>query len=134
MAKVAGRKVRIYQGSGTGRVVVAGARADSISINNEPIDITDKAADGDRTMLDDVSVRSVDMTVEGLLDGDSLLAAALGSKTGLIDAYEIEIDGIGTVSGDFHFSSMEIGAPHDDATTFTATIASSGPTVFTPVT
>lgn len=133
MAKVAGRKIRIYQGSGSTRVVVAGARSDSITINNTPIDITDKNDDGWRTFLDDVSVRSVDMSVEGLLDGSSLLAASLGVSTGLLDAYEIDIDGIGVVSGNFHFNNMEIGAPHDDGATFTAAIQSSGVITFTPV-
>jgi predicted secreted protein len=131
MTKVAGRKVRIYEGSGVGRTLVAGARSDSITINNEPIDITDKAADGWRTMLNDASVRSVDMTVEGLLDGISLLSKSLGASTDLIDEYEIEIDGIGLAGGMFHFSNMTIGAPHDDAATFTATINSSGEITFT---
>jgi predicted secreted protein len=132
MAKVAGRKVRIYQGTGGGRVLVAGARSDSITINNEAIDITDKGDDGWRTMLNDASVRTVDMSVEGLLDGASLLAAALGNTTALIGAYEIDIDGIGIASGNFHFSNFVIGAPHDNATTFTASIQSSGPITFTP--
>jgi predicted secreted protein len=134
MTKVAGRRVRIYQGSGTGRVLVAGARSDSININNEAIDITDKSSDGWRTMLNDASVRTVDMTVEGLLDGDSLLSAALGDTDNLLGDYEIEIEGIGTVAGEFHFSSFEIGAPHDDAATFTASIASSGPIAYAAAT
>jgi predicted secreted protein len=134
MAKIAGRRVRIYQGSGTGRVLVAGARSDSITINNEAIDITDKGDDGWRTMLNDASVRSVDMSVEGLLDGDGLLAAALGDTDALLGDYEIEMEGIGLVAGEFHFSSFEIGAPHDDAATFTASIASSGEITFTAVT
>lgn len=132
MAKVAGRKVRIYEGTSVGAgTLVAGARSDSITINNGAIDITDKGDDGWRTFLNDASVRSVDMSVTGLLDGDSLLSAALGVTTALIGDYIIDIDGIGTVAGEFHFSSLEIGAPHDDATTFTAAIASSGPVVFT---
>lgn len=131
MAKLAGRKIRIYEGDVATGTLVAGARSDSISINNEAIDITDKGDDGWRTFLNDASVRSVDMSVEGLLDGSSLLSAALGVTTALIGEYTIDIDGIGTVSGDFHFSSFEIGAPHDDAATFTASIASSGVIAFT---
>jgi predicted secreted protein len=131
MAKVAGRKIRIYQGSGVSRTIVAGARADSITINNEAIDVTDKESDGWRTLLDDASVRSVDMKVEGLLDGDSLLSAALGVTTALLGDYEIDIDGIGICAGSFHFSSFEIGAPHDDAATFTASIQSAGVIAFT---
>ncbi|MGB1388628.1 MAG: phage tail tube protein [Paracoccaceae bacterium] len=131
MSKVAGRKIRIYQGAGGSRTLVAGARSDSISINNEAIDVTDKSSDGWRILLDDASVRSVDMSVEGILDGDSLLSAALGNTTDLLGLYTIDIFGIGICEGDFHFSSFEIGAPHDDAATFTANIQSAGPIRFT---
>lgn len=133
MSKLAGRKVRIYEGLtvGTG-TLVAGARSDSISINNAAIDITDKGDDGWRTFLNDASVRTVEMSVEGLLDGSSLLAKAFGATTSLLGDYVIDIDGIGVVAGKFHFSSMEIGAPHDDAATFTASIASSGEITFSP--
>lgn len=135
MAKLAGRRVRIYEGTTVaGGTLVAGARSDSISINNEAIDITDKSSDGWRTMLDDASVRTVDMTVEGLLDGSSLLSKSLGATSALLGDYIIDIDGIGTVAGEFHFSSFEIGAPYDDAATFTATIASSGVIAFTAAT
>lgn len=132
MAKVAGRNVRIYEGTGSGRTLVAGARADSIAINNEAIDITDKGDEGWRTYLNDASVRSVDMTVTGMLDGDSLLNAAFGDTTALINPYEIEITGIGTASGDFHFSNITVEAPHDGASEFSATIASSGEITWTP--
>lgn len=131
MAKMAGRKIRIYQGSGMSRTLVAGARADSITINNEAIDVTDKASDGWRELLNDASVRSVDMSVEGLLDGKALLEASLGDTTDLLGLYTIDISGIGICEGDFHFSSFEIGAPHDDAATFTASIMSAGPVRFT---
>lgn len=126
MAKVAGRKIRIYQGTGSTRTLIAGARSDSVSINNQAIDGTDKASDGWRELLADASLRTVDMTVEGLLDGDTLLAAAFGETTDLLGDYTIDISGLGTCEGSFHFSSFEIGAPHDDGATFTATIASAG--------
>lgn len=133
MPAVAGRKVKIYEGTGPGATLVAGARSDSITINNEAIDITDKGDDGWRTLLNDASVRSVEMTVSGLLKGTSLLAKALGATTNLLGDYEIRVEGMGTYSGEFHFSSLEITAPHDDAAEFSATIASSGEISWTPV-
>ena len=59
MAAIAGRKVRIKRGS----TAVAGARADSFTINNEPIDITEKDDAGWRKYLADVGVRSIDAEV-----------------------------------------------------------------------
>ncbi|WP_395543276.1 phage tail tube protein [Neotabrizicola sp. sgz301269] len=133
MAAVAGRKVKIYEGTGVGATLVAGARSDSITINNEAIDITDKGDDGWRVFLNDASVRSVEMSVSGIIKGTSLIGKALGVTTDLLGDYEIRIDGMGTAAGQFHFSSLEITAPHDDATEFSATIASSGEITWTPV-
>ena len=132
MAKLAGRKVRIYVGTTVALgTLVAGARTESVTINNEPIDITDKDDDGIRTLLDDVSVRSVEMSVEGLLDGSTLIAKSLGTTTSMIDDYIMDIDGVGTVAGKFHLSSFEVGGPHEDAATFSASFASSGAITFT---
>lgn len=133
MAKVAGRKVKVYAGTGAGRTLVAGGRSDSINISNESIDITDKGDDGWRTLLDDASVRSVEITTEGLVDGPGLIGTALGATSGLLATYEIEIEGIGTASGEFFSSSYEISAPHDDAATYSLTFQSSGVITWTPV-
>ena len=126
MAKVAGRKVQIKEGTGAQATLVAGARSDSITINNEPIDVTDKGDDGWRTLLNDASVRSVEMSVSGLISGDSLIAKSLGATNNLFGPYEIDIDGIGVASGSFFFSNIEVSAPHDGAAEFSATIMSSG--------
>lgn len=135
MAKVAGRKVKLYSGSGSSKTLVAGGRTDNLTINNEPIDVTDKGDDGWRTLLADASVRSVDLSFEGLMDGQTLIGLALSENTAaLLAAYTIEIAGVGSVAGTFHLSSVEIGAPHDDATELTANFASSGVIEFTAVT
>jgi TP901-1 family phage major tail protein len=132
MAKLAGRKVKLYSGSGVGATLVAGGREDSITINNEAIDVTDKGDDGWRTLLADASVRSVDLSFSGLMDGSTLVALALNANTSaLLSEYEIRIEGVGVISGDFHASSVEIGAPHDDAVELSMSLASSGPITFT---
>jgi predicted secreted protein len=132
MTKVAGRKVKIKQGTGNSAVLIAGARSDSLTINNEPIDVTDKGDNGWRTMLDEASVRSVDGTVSGLVSGDSLIAQALGPTNSLLGEYEIEVEGLGVFSGQFWFSNIDLQAPHDDAFEFTASFASSGEVTWTP--
>lgn len=133
MAKVAGRKVKLYSGTGPTKTLVAGGRGHGITINNEPIDITDKGDDGWRTFLNDASVRSVDISFEGLMDGPTLIGVALGTDTSaLLADYSVEIDGIGAFTGNFHLSSIEIGSPHDDATEMSGTLASSGLITWTP--
>jgi TP901-1 family phage major tail protein len=128
MAAISGRKLRIKRGS----TAIAGARSDSITINNEPIDITDKDDAGWRTMLADVGVRSIDCEVEGILTDSTFLALAVGTASALLEAYTIEVDGIGDFTGNFYLASFAVTGEQADATTFTASIQSSGTITFTP--
>jgi TP901-1 family phage major tail protein len=128
MAAISGRKLRIKRGS----TAIAGARSDSITINNEPIDITDKDDAGWRTMLADVGVRSIDCEVEGILTDSTFLALAVGTASSLLEAYTLELDGIGDFTGDFYLASFAVTGEQADATTFTASLQSSGTITFTP--
>jgi predicted secreted protein len=128
MAAISGRKLRIKRGS----TAIAGARSDSITINNEPIDITDKDDAGWRTMLADVGVRSIDCEVEGILTDSTFLALAVGTASALLEAYTIELDGIGDFTGNFFLASFAVTGEQADATTFTASLQSSGTITFTP--
>lgn len=131
MSKMAGRKIKLYSGSGTSKALVAGGREHGITINNEPIDVTDKGDDGWRTLLADPSVRSVDIKFDGLMDGVALVALSLAEgTTALLAGYTVEIEGMGSISGTFHLSSIEIGSPHDDAAEISGTLASSGAVTF----
>jgi predicted secreted protein len=128
MAAISGRKLRVKRGS----TAIAGARSDSITINNEPIDITDKDDAGWRTMLADVGVRSIDCEVEGILTDSTFLALAVGTASALLEAYTLEVDGIGDFTGNFFLASFAVTGEQADATTFTASIQSSGTITFTP--
>lgn len=128
MAAISGRKVRIKRGS----TAIAGARSDSFTINNEPIDITDKDDAGWRTYLADVGVRSIDCEVEGVLDDSTFLALAVGAGSALLEAYTLDVIGIGEFTGNFYLASFAVTGEQADATTFTASIQSSGSITFTP--
>jgi len=129
MPAYTGRKLRIRRGA----TVIAGARTDSLTINNEPIDITDKDDAGWRTMLADVGVRSVDAEVEGVLDDASLIAISVGTATSILQAWTIEIQGLGSFTGNWHLASLAITGEQADAVTFTASIQSSGTITWTAV-
>jgi predicted secreted protein len=127
MPKIAGRKVNLYKGTGVVAVLVAGGREHGIKINNEPIDTTDKQSSGWREMLADVSVRSVDIDFSGLWDSATLVQSALATNTAtLLSAYEVRVEGLGTLSGNFFFNGLEVGSPHDDGTEVSGTLMSSG--------
>ena len=133
MAAGSGRRVRISAGTGVSAVPVAGARTDTLTINNESTDITDKDSLGWTTLLDDVSVRNIALSVEGILKGDFLLSVAAGASSALLSDYEIEIETVGTFAGDFFLGSFETGGAHDGENTFSASLASSGEITYTAV-
>jgi surface protein len=135
MAATAGRKVRISYNAGVGMAVIAGARTDSFTIANEMINITDKDDLGVQTLLNDIGVQSVSMDLEGVLKDDTLLALteAAASGTSLHDL-QVEIVGIGTLTcaGGFFLSNfVPSGAEGSDPTTFSCSMASSGPVTWT---
>lgn len=128
MAAMAGRKMRVKYDSGGGAAVIAGARTDSITINNTPIDITDKDDAGVQTLLDDIGTKGFEMSCEGVLVDDTLADLARDATEGsALHDFEFDIGTVGTYSGSFFISSFEqSGAEGDDPATFTATFTSSG--------
>ena len=118
---LSGRSVRISRNGSN----IVGARTDSVTINNEPLDITDKDDSGWRTMLADVGLRSVSCEVEGVLKDTVLLDDSVGTPTtALLKECVVTISGIGTLTGDFMLQGLQIGAEQADVVTFTATLES----------
>lgn len=118
---ISGRSVRISRNGSN----IVGARTDSVTINNEPLDITDKDDSGWRTMLADVGLRSVSCEIEGVLKDTVLMADSVGTATtALLKECVVTISGIGTLTGDFMLQGLQIGAEQADVVTFTATLES----------
>lgn len=129
MAASAGRSLRIKYDSGAGAAVIAGARTDSMTINNTSIDITDKDDSGIVTLLDDIGTKQFSLSVEGVAKDSTLgdLAENAGAGTAVHD-FEIAVAALKTYSGSFFVSDFEYsGAEGDEAMTFTCSLASSGP-------
>jgi predicted secreted protein len=128
MAAISGRKLRIkWNGN-----VVLGATSEDITINNEPIDITDKDDAGNRTLMADFAVRTVDATLNAIFKDDTLLAAALGTGAALLEASEVEIEDFGSITGNFFLNNVQLSGPQDNALTYTASLQSSGLMTYTP--
>ena len=129
MSAFAGRDAILTVATG----VPNGVKTKSVTINNEPIDITSDDDNGFRTMLADAGTMSVDMSVEGVVKDNQLVLLATGDGD-LIKACSIDFPGVGTISGDFFIASLELGAPHNDQATFTASLQSSGAFTFSAAT
>jgi len=125
---LSGRALRISRNG----VSIVGARTDNVTLNNEPLDITDKDDSGWRTMLADAGARSVSCEVQGILKDDALIADATGdAETVLLTECVVTISGLFTLTGDFYLQGLQLGAEQGDAVTFTATLESSGAFVAT---
>lgn len=126
MPAIVGRRVT-FTPTSSGGTPVTGMRTKTITINNEPIDITSDDDDGWRTFLgDDPALRSIDIAVEGVTKDAQLIELAATGGSGLISGYALEFTGLGTFTGDFYIGSLELGAPYNEAVTFSCTIQSSG--------
>ena len=111
-------------------VNIAGVRTKSVTIGNEAVDVTTDDDTGYRTLLEDPAQKQVDLSVEGLMKDDELLEEAADGTT-LIKACTITFPSGATVTGDFRFNNLELGAEFNAAITFTAEVQSTGPYTFT---
>jgi predicted secreted protein len=130
MAALAGRKVRIS----TGGSDFAGARVDSVAINREHIDVTDKDDSGVRKLLDEIGTHSVELTCSGIIKDDTLLDWA-ADPTDVLKTLSFEVETIGTLSGSFGLSSFNVGGNDGaEGATFEASFASAGVVTYTAAT
>jgi TP901-1 family phage major tail protein len=128
MAAETGRDLRIeYASDGSTYAVVAGARTDSLTFNNEAIDITDKDDDGVRTYLDDVSLKSMSLSCTGVAKSATFAAlAAAASSTTALHAFRVAMGSFATYTGSFFITSFEASGEQADTITFTMSLESSG--------
>jgi TP901-1 family phage major tail protein len=109
-------------------VTAAGVRATDITINGNPVDITNKDSDGWRELLPDSGVKQVDITFSGVMnDSDQLKAvqdAALAG--GAILPMELTSGSGDYFTGEFSVATFKRSGQHSGEETFEATINSHG--------
>jgi TP901-1 family phage major tail protein len=130
MAETAGRLVNLFKGTVAAGTLVATARTKSMAINREPIDVTSDSSDAWRTLLSTVGSRSVDITIEGVVDlaARTFLADALAET---LDVYTLEWADGSELTGTFALGNYEESGEHTSEVTFSTTLASSGTVVLT---
>ena len=127
MAANIGRNFKIKRGS----TVIAGVRSKGAAFNGEPVDVTSDDDAGFRTLLNDVGVESIDLSVEGVTKDNDLRSAALSGTSLMLTDVNLEWPNGDTLSGNFFLSSLEETGPTQDAVTFSATLQSSGEWTYT---
>lgn len=123
-----GRLIQVERPTGS---LIAGVRTKSISVNGEPIDITNDDDVGWRKLLDQPGEVAVEITVAGILKNETLIQESV-STTDRVQAMSFEWPGgtPGSLSGDFYLSAFSITGEYQGAATFEATFVSSGTITF----
>jgi TP901-1 family phage major tail protein len=98
----------------------------SVSINSEPVDITTDTSAGFRQLLAaDSGLKTVEISAEGILKNNSVIDDVLAQGTSATYDFEFGTE-TKKLSGTFHITSVEIGAPMNEAITVSLTLQSSG--------
>lgn len=127
MAKVAGREATLFKNA----VAIGGVRVTTISIANEPIDVTDKDSAGIVELLAVAATKQITISVEGVYKDPVLRTIAMSAAgsplvTDLTFEFADALVSADVITGNFFMTSYEEGNPHDDATEFSAEFVSSG--------
>ena len=103
---------------------IAKVRTKSVTINNEPIDITGDSDDGWRTLLDEPGQKAVDISVSGVVQNRALIKDAARNSIG--GAVVMTWPDGGTLSGNFKITSYASTGEYNGSETFEASFQSSG--------
>lgn len=107
---------------------IAGAQANSISIDNSPVDVSTIAGAGWRTLGDFAGNRSMDLSVNGVWTDDVMRDVALDATDSnlLLTDITVTFADTASLSGDFYLASYEETGEHDGAVMFTMSLQSAG--------
>jgi len=134
MAEAIGRDLLIQIDTGGGYTTIAAVRTKSVSINNEPVDITSDDSDAWRTLLAEPGSRSMDMSISGLTTDEVLMdIITTGTSSYALSDYKIVYPDTSVHTGDFFLASLSRTGEYNGAVTFEASLQSSGEVVYTGV-
>lgn len=138
MAKFKGRELRIKVRVSTGPdvfTVIGGIRTESMTINSETVDVTDKDGNGWRELLEGAGITSMSLKGSGVVSDDTVftdhIMAAVMANTHVVLKIE---SGLGDVwQGTFAVPSAERAGEYNKEETFSITLESAGTITYTAV-
>jgi predicted secreted protein len=111
---------------------VGGVRTNNMTFNNNPVDITSVSSGGFQEMLADGGNQSVSISIDGIvIDNTPFETMLTQADDRTLIWYKVEFASGGVLTARFVVSSLQIGAPYNDAQTFSASLESSGTITFT---
>lgn len=132
MTNYTGRAFVLKNGTWSGGTTVADCQAHSLKVGHELVEITNKSSSGYRTLLEGAGTKSISVTLSGIVTNDSGFETLQGyCFAGSINAHALGWADSDTLEASFLASSLELGAEHNGAQTFSITLESSGTYTFT---
>jgi len=132
MAQQKGRLFLLKLGSDGLGGTLAGLRENSFTINNEPVDVTNKDSGGWRTLLEGAGTQSVSISANGVASDSATYETLKGyAQANSINGYQLIGPDNDALSGSFQITSLQESGAHNDAITFSITLESSGTISFT---
>lgn len=106
---------------------IAGLRTTQLSVNGEPVTITNKDSGGWRELLSGAGVRSVSVSGAGVFTGsDAELRIKNHALGGVIDAYELSFEGGDGLRGEFLVTRLDYSGDYNGERSYTLSLESSG--------
>ena len=123
MAKAYGKDIAITWDS-----IAIAATTQTITVNGNPVDVSDSGSSGWRVLMATPGEKSVDLSITGYT-----LDHAVMHKFGTAAAATITLPtGYGTITGTFYLANYVLTGEYKEAIEFTADLQSSGVITFTP--
>ncbi|WP_108811148.1 phage tail tube protein [Sphingorhabdus sp. Alg231-15] len=110
-----------------GYSTIAGLRTTQLSVNGEPVTITNKDSGGWRELLSGAGIRSVSVSGAGVFTGsDAELRMKNHALEGMIDAYELSFEGGDSMRGNFLVTRLDYSGDYNGERSYTLNLESSG--------
>jgi len=130
-----GRSFLLKKGDGAtveAFTAVGGIQTKSLSINNNPVDVSDDSA-GYQKMLNDGGIQSLEISGSGVVKNDAQMKALIAAADARTEHNWQIVSGLGdTYEGPYVISQFQRSGGHDGAETFSLTLVSSGEISYTP--
>lgn len=109
---------------------LAGLRTTQLSINGDPVVITNKGSGGWRELLSGAGIRSVSVSGAGVFTGSTAeTRVKTNALSGVIDDYELSFESGERLRGRFLVSRLDYAGDFNAERTYTLSLESSGQVV-----
>ena len=109
---------------------VAGMRTTQMSVNGEPVNVTNKDSGGWRELLSGAGIRSVSVSASGIFTGSAAETQLKSNAlSGLLDDYELSFESGERMTGRFLVTRLDYAGDHNGERNYALNLESSGEVV-----